>query len=75
MSDDNDDVKNNLKKYKPKKPKMSVPADLLDDAKSYDDKLVLVKYLTEKEKGRVSLIIKKMIASGMEEAKKKKGLK
>lgn len=75
MSDDNDDVKANLKKYKSKKPKLAVPTDLLDNAKSYDDKLVLVKYLTEKEKGRVSLIIKKMISSGIEEAKKKKGLK
>ena len=53
MSDDNNnnnDIKNNLKKFKPKKPKITVPADFLDGAKSYDDKLMLVKYLTEKEK-------------------------
>jgi len=72
MSDD--DVKANLKKFK-QKPKITVPADFLDGAKSYDDKLVLVKYLTEKEKGRVMLIIKKMIAAGISESKKKKGLK
>lgn len=77
MSDknNNNDVKNNLKKFKPKKPKITVPADFLDNAKSYDDKLMLVKYLTEKEKGRVMLIFKKMIAQGIAEDKKKKGVK
>jgi hypothetical protein len=71
---DNDEIKANLKKFK-KKAKITVPADFLDGAKSYDDKLAIVKVLTEKEKGRVMLIIKKMIAAGMEESKKKKGLK
>lgn len=58
-----------------KKPKLTVPADFLDNAKSYDDKLMLVKYLTEKEKGRVMLIFKKMIADGIKQDQKKKGLK
>lgn len=71
---DNDDIKANLKKFK-QKPKITVPADFLDGAKSYDDKLAMVKILTEKEKGRVLLIIKKMLALGMAESKKKKGLK
>lgn len=71
---DNDEIKANLKKFK-KKAKITVPADFLDGAKSYDDKLAMVKVLTEKEKGRVMLIIKKMIAAGMEESRKKKGLK
>lgn len=79
MSDNNnnndDDVKANLKKFKPKKPKITVPEEFLKGANSYDDKLMLVKYLTEREKGRVLLIFKKMIAAGMEESKKKKGLK
>jgi hypothetical protein len=75
MSDNDDDIKANLKKFKPKKPKISVPAEFLEGAKSYDDKLMLVKFLTEKEKGRVTLIVKKMIAQGMQEEKKKKGLK
>ena len=71
----NNDIKKNLKKFKPKKPKITVPTDFLDNAKSYDDKLMLVKYLTEKEKGRVMLIFKKMIAQGIAEDKKKKGVK
>ena len=75
MSDDTNDIKNNLKKFKPKKPKMSVPAEFLDNAKSYDDKVTLVKILTEKEIGRVMLIVKKMIALGMQEEKQKKGIK
>ncbi len=77
MSDNNNnnDIKNNLKKFKPKKPKLTVPEEFLKEANSYDDKLVLVKYLTEQEKMRVVLIFKKMIAQGMAESKKKKGVK
>jgi len=75
MSDDNKDVKLDLNKFKPKKPKLSVPAEFLDGAKSYDDKVTLVKILTEKEIGRVMLIVKKMIAQGMQEDKIKKGIK
>lgn len=74
MSND-DDIKNNLKKFKPKKPKLSVPAEFLDGAKSYEDKLILVKILTEKELHRSVLMFKKMIQSGIQESKKKKGLK
>jgi hypothetical protein len=74
-NNDDNDVKANLKKFKPKKPKITVPEEFLKGANSYDDKLMLVKYLTEKEKGRVLLIFKKMIAQGMAESKKKKGLK
>jgi hypothetical protein len=74
MSDEEKDVKAELKKFK-QKPKLTVPAEFLDNAKSYEDKLTLVKILTEKEKGRVMLIVKKMIAQGMQEDKKKKGLK
>jgi hypothetical protein len=74
MSDDND-IKLDLNKFKPKKPKITVPAEFLDGAKSYDDKVTLVKILTEKEIGRVMLIIKKMIAQGIQQDKIKKGLK
>lgn len=73
MSDD-DELKANLKKFK-KKPKLTVPADFLDGAKSYDDKLAMVKILTEKEKSRVMLIFKKLIADGITQSQKKKGLK
>ncbi len=79
MTTDNDDAKNQLARMKKemakKKPKMAVPAEFLDNAKSYDDKVTLVKILTEKEKHRVVLMFKKMIQSGMQETNKKKGLK
>ena len=58
-----------------KKAKLTVPADFLDNAKSYDDKLTLVKILSEKEKQRVVLMFKKMIAEGIRESNTKKGLK
>lgn len=51
-----------IKPKKTKKKKMTVPSDFLDDAKSYDDKLIMVKLLAEREKGRVMLILKKMLA-------------
>ena len=75
MSDDSDDVKENLKKFKPKKPKIAVPAEFLDNAKSYNNKLAVVKILTEKELHRSVLMFKKMIQAGIRESKQKKGLK
>ena len=49
-----------MKKFKPKK-KVALPTEMLTDAKSYDDKLVLVKMLTEKERNRMILIIKNLL--------------
>lgn len=56
-----DDNQLNLKKYRPKKPKITVPEDFLDGAKSYDDKVLVVKYLSEQMKGRVILLLKSML--------------
>ncbi len=79
MTTDNEDPKKALDKMKKemakKKPKLAVPAEFLDNAKSYDDKLTLVKILSEKEKHRVVLMFKKMIQAGMAESNRKKGLK
>jgi len=71
------DPKDELAKFKRqlKKKKMAVPEEFLETAKSYDDKLTVVKILTEKEKSRVILIFKKMIAEGIKEANRKRGLK
>ena len=70
MSEEQDKLKNELKKFKKKK-KLSVPADFLDNAKSYDDKLILVKHLTEREKGRVLLMIKSMLKEAVKNRDKK----
>lgn len=65
------DSKEELKKHRPKKKKLAVPAEFLDNAKSYEDKLILVKTLTEMEKGRVLLIIKSMLADAVKAKGKK----
>ena len=65
------DPKEELKKHRPKKKKMTVPAEFLQEAKSYDDNLVLVKTLTEMEKGRVLLIIRGMLADAVKARDKK----
>lgn len=66
MSDQNDEIKAQLNKFKKKK-KMTVPTEFLQEAKSYEDKLILVKHLTELEKGRVLLIMKSLLKDAVEE--------
>lgn len=70
MSEDNKDIKGELNKFKPKKKKLTVPTEFLDNAKSYEDKLVLVQHLTEREKGRVLLIIKSMLKEAVDKKNK-----
>lgn len=48
------------KRFKPKK-KVGISEEMMSGAKSYDDKVVLVKMLTEKEQSRVVLMIKNML--------------
>jgi hypothetical protein len=79
MTTDSEDPQKALEKMKKemakKKAKLTVPTDFLDNAKSYDDKVTLVKILSEKEKHRVVLLFKKMIQSGIQDSKARKGLK
>lgn len=78
MTDDedpNEKLAKMKKEMAKKKPKITVPKEFLDGANSYDDKLTLVKILTEREKQRVVLLFKRMIQAGMAESAKKKGLK
>ena len=65
--DDSQDISKTLNKFKNKKKKMTVPADFLQEAKSYEDKLLLVQHLTDKEKGRVLLIMKSLLKDAVEE--------
>ena len=71
MSEDTEDPREKLKKFKPKKKKLAVPQEFLDNAKSYDDKLIVVKSITEREMQRVVLIMKKMLAEGVKNRNKK----
>jgi hypothetical protein len=56
-----DDIKADLNKYKPKKKKMTIPVELLENANSYDDKLIVVKAITEKEIKKVVRIVQGML--------------
>jgi len=59
------------KKFTPKKPKITVSADFLDNAKSYEDKQALVQILAEKEKNRMILIVKAMLKDAVNNSNKK----
>ena len=65
-----DDVTPDFKKFKKKK-KLTVPTEFLQEAKSYEDKLSVVKLLSEKEKGRVLLMIKSMLKDAVDSRNKK----
>ena len=71
MSDQDDqspeDFKKKLEAMKPKKKKLAVPEGFLDEAKSYEGKLEAVKIISEREKNKVILIFKNMIAQGRED--------
>lgn len=71
MSDPNDELAKIKKDLKKKKTKLSVPEEFLDNAKSYEDKQSLVQILTEKEKGRVILIVKSLLSDAVNKRDKK----
>lgn len=61
QEDQSEDLKSKLDKYKPKKKKLAVPQEFLDNANSYDDKLLVVKAVTEKEIKKVVRIVQGML--------------
>jgi len=67
MSDEQEEFKKKLQALKPKKPKLAVPEGFLDGAKSYEGKVEAVKIISEREKDRVVLLFKKMIAQGRDD--------
>lgn len=70
MTDDADDLKSKLEAHKPKKKKLAVPEGFLEEAKSYEGKLMAVRIIAEREKGRVLLMFKGMIAKADEDRAK-----
>lgn len=64
-----DDIKPNLKKKKKKK--LEVPEEFMNNAKSYEDKQMLVKLLTEQEKNRVILIVKGLLKDALKARERK----
>ena len=67
MSDDQEEFKKKLQALKPKKKKLAVPEGFLEGAKSYEGKVEAVKIISEREKERVVLLFKKMIAQGRDD--------
>ena len=58
-------MKSKLAAEKKKKKAQSVPPELLDNANTYDDKLMVVRMITEQDQGRVAAVLKKMIQGGV----------
>ncbi len=65
--DEKDELQKKLNALKPKKKKLAVPEGFLEEAKSYEGKLAAIRIITEREKDRVILMFKKMIAQGRED--------
>lgn len=70
MSEEQEDFKKKLDALKPKKKKLAVPEGFLESAKSYEGKLEAVKIITEREKNKVILIFKGLIAGAEDERKR-----
>lgn len=66
--EEKDELKKKLDSLKPKKKKMAVPEGFLEEAKNYEGKLMAIRVISEREKDRVILMFKKMIAQGKEDA-------
>ena len=61
MEDTPEEFKKKLDALKPKKKKLAIPEGFLESAKSYEGKLEAVKIISEREKDKVILMIKKML--------------
>jgi hypothetical protein len=70
MSDNSEDIKINLDKFKPKKKKLAVPKEFLENANSYDDKLLVVKVFAEKTVQNTVKLFKNKLKDAIEKKKK-----
>ena len=61
MEDTPEEFRKKLNALKPKKKKLAVPEGFLESAKSYEGKLEAVKIISDREKDKVVLMIKKML--------------
>lgn len=71
MSDNSDDIKPDLSKFKPKKKKLAVPTEFLESANSYDEKLVVVKLFAEKNVQNTVRLFKNMLKDDIERKKRR----
>ena len=61
MEDTPEEFRKKLNALKPKKKKLAVPEGFLESAKSYEGKLEAVKIISDREKDKVVMMIKKML--------------
>jgi hypothetical protein len=54
-------MRERIKQEQKKAAKPTIPAELLQDANSYEDKLVVVRMMVEQEQSRVASVLKRMI--------------
>jgi hypothetical protein len=71
MSEESDDLKDKLNKFKPKKKTLTVPAEFLENANSYDDKLIVVKVFAEKNVKNTVKLFKNMLKGDIEKKKRR----
>jgi hypothetical protein len=71
MSDDSDDIKLDLSKFKPKKKKLAVPTEFLEGANNYDEKLVVVKLFAEKNVQNTVKLFKNMLKDEIEKKRRR----
>lgn len=71
MSEESDDLKDKLSKYKPKKKTLAVPTEFLENANSYDDKLIVVKVFAEKNVKNTVRLFKNMLKGDIEKKKRR----
>jgi hypothetical protein len=71
MSEESDDLKDKLNKFKPKKKTLTVPTEFLESANSYDDKLIVVKVFAEKNVKNTVRLFKNMLKGDIEKKKRR----
>lgn len=61
MDDNKKKLRDELEKFKPAKKKLSVPKEFLESANSYEDKLSVIRIVTDRESQKVVRLIKNML--------------
>jgi hypothetical protein len=66
MDDNPEDLKKKLDQFKAPKKKLTIPKDLLEGANNYDDKLMVIKVVADRDRSKVINLIKAMLKSDKE---------
>ena len=66
MEDNPEDLKKKLDQFKAPKKKLTIPKELLEGANNYDDKLMVIKVVADRDRSKVINLIKAMLKSDKE---------